>query len=135
MKTFVLFFGFACCFQQGSTAQHTTYLIRENATIYSYKTPDREGTGKVYMGREIALMEHASKALAYKFDTVKLYFIKLAINKMQLRPTDVVADIGAGTGNFRHCWCSIRFWEWAAPTTKRICNNPRNNLCRLVLLN
>ncbi len=68
---------------------------------YSTKTPSRDGIGKVYMGREIShvvghqaiqWLEREDREIEEKPDEV--------VENMELKATDVVADIGAGSGYF-----------------------------------
>jgi ubiquinone/menaquinone biosynthesis C-methylase UbiE len=68
---------------------------------YTYSTPQHFGTGKAFMGRPIANVVDIDGAdwfdrpeRAQEEATGKL------IPMLQLRPTDVIADIGAGTGYF-----------------------------------
>lgn len=66
---------------------------------YSYKSPSSDGIGKVYYGREIAnvmgyqganWLTRPSRAAEERSD--------MAVDALQLKSTDVVADIGAGLG-------------------------------------
>jgi len=71
--------------------------------VYSYSTtrPSPDGIGKVYMGREIAhVMGHLGAGWLERPDREKEEAPSKAIELMGLKPTDVVADIGAGTGYF-----------------------------------
>ena len=69
--------------------------------IYSYKEPTRDGTGKVYMGREISqvVSQHAIRWLE-RPDREKEERPSLVMENLELDPDDVVADIGAGSGYF-----------------------------------
>ena len=69
--------------------------------IYSYKDPTRDGTGKVYMGREISqvVSQHAIRWLE-RPDREKEERPSLVMENLELDPDDVVADIGAGSGYF-----------------------------------
>ena len=76
-------------------------VVDTNA-IYQYRSihsPD--GIGKFYMGREIAqVMGHtAAMWLERPSREAEEQPTKL-VNELELKPTDVVADIGAGTGFF-----------------------------------
>lgn len=69
--------------------------------IYKQRRASRDGTGKVYMGREIALvmgyqgaswLERPSREQEERTD--------LLLERLGLEADDVVADMGAGTGYF-----------------------------------
>lgn len=74
----------------------------------SYETRrlhDPDGIGKFYMGREIArVMGYQGAAWLDRPERIREERPDAVVAGMALRPTDVVADIGAGTGYF-----SIRF--------------------------
>ena len=60
-----------------------------------------DGIGKVYMGREIAhVMGHEGADWLERPERVTQEQPDRVIDAMQLKPNDVVADIGAGTGYF-----------------------------------
>ncbi|KAA9040569.1 class I SAM-dependent methyltransferase [Ginsengibacter hankyongi] len=68
---------------------------------YTYKPRSSDGTGKFYADREIAqVMGSEGAAWLDRRDRQKEENSRLAIEKMNLLPTSVVADIGAGTGYF-----------------------------------
>jgi SAM-dependent methyltransferase len=68
---------------------------------YTSKEPSRDGIGKVYMGREIShtVSSHAITWLERR-DREGEERPSLVIENLDLKPTDVVADIGAGSGYF-----------------------------------
>ncbi len=68
---------------------------------YSEKEPSRDGTGKVYMGREISqvVSQHAIGWLERR-DREGEEKPSLVIEQLELKADDVVADIGAGSGYF-----------------------------------
>jgi ubiquinone/menaquinone biosynthesis C-methylase UbiE len=69
--------------------------------VYSTTRPSPDGIGKVYMGREIArVMSHEGADWLERDTREAEESPSKAINLMELKPTDVVADIGAGTGYF-----------------------------------
>src|SRR4051795_11312119 len=60
---------------------------------------DPDGIGKFYMGREIAhVMGHQAADWLERPEREQEERIDLLIDNLDLKPTDVVADIGAGTG-------------------------------------
>lgn len=68
---------------------------------YSYKPKTADGTGKFYVNREIAqVMGSDGTEWLNRKNREKEENSKLAIDKMNLTPNDVVADIGAGTGYY-----------------------------------
>src|SRR4051794_9272607 len=75
------------------------------------RSPD--GIGTIYMGREIAqVMGHLGAGWLERPQRVDEERPDIVVAGMQLKPADVVADIGAGTGYF-----SIRIAK-AIPTGK-----------------
>lgn len=73
----------------------------ENTSGYTNKTPHPDGTGKVYLGREIAHVMSSSGADWLERNTrQKEENVALAISKLDLKSNSVVADIGAGTGYY-----------------------------------
>lgn len=66
---------------------------------YTYQKPSSGGTGKVYLGREIAAMiSPAGGAWLARETREEEDHALQAIANMELRPNSVVADIGAGVG-------------------------------------
>jgi ubiquinone/menaquinone biosynthesis C-methylase UbiE len=74
-------------------------LAAIESKFYSYRSPSFDGTGKVYMGREIAqVMGHQGADWLEREDRATEEQPQKAIDALALKPTDTVADIGAGTG-------------------------------------
>lgn len=68
---------------------------------YTYKTPDRDGTGKVYLGREIShIMGFHGKDWLERESREQEESISLALENLPITPESVVADIGAGSGYY-----------------------------------
>lgn len=80
------------------TIGHSTFA---DEGFYTSKEPSRDGIGKVYMGREISQVvgSHAITWLERR-DREGEEKPSLVIENLDLKPTDVVADIGAGSGYF-----------------------------------
>jgi ubiquinone/menaquinone biosynthesis C-methylase UbiE len=79
------------------TTQPSTAFIQSK--YYSYRQPSFDGTGKVYMGREIAqVMGHQGADWLERPDRVTEEQPQKMVAALELKSTDVVADIGAGTG-------------------------------------
>jgi precorrin-6B methylase 2 len=69
------------------------------ASPYTYKRPSFDGIGKVYMGREIAqVMGYQGSEWLERKDRDQEEQPQILVEALALKPTDVVADIGAGTG-------------------------------------
>ncbi len=72
-----------------------------DTSVYTYRTPSRDGTGKVYLGREIShVMGHRGAAWLERAERAELERPEAVVDSLDLAPDDVVADIGAGTGYF-----------------------------------
>lgn len=75
--------------------------LADEASVYQTRPPSRDGIGKVYMGREIAqIMGHLGAGWLERPSRSWEEQPQKAIAALDLKPTDVVADIGAGTGYF-----------------------------------
>ncbi|SMG15568.1 Methyltransferase domain-containing protein [Marivirga sericea] len=71
----------------------------ENDGNYTYKSGDRFGTGKWYMGREIAyVMGYQGINWLERPEREKEENTSKLLKNMNIQPDDVIADIGAGSG-------------------------------------
>jgi SAM-dependent methyltransferase len=69
--------------------------------VYQQRSPSRDGIGKFYMGREIAqVMGHLGAGWLERPAREREEQPQALIKALDLKPTDVIADIGAGTGYF-----------------------------------
>lgn len=70
-------------------------------SLYTYRAPSPGGTGKFYMGREIAHVMGASNAdWLDRNSRPQEEQTQLTIDKIDVPRTGVIADIGAGTGYY-----------------------------------
>ena len=89
-----------CC-TQCITFQNGIAQTNNNDSIYSYHTASPGGTGKFYLGREIAhVMGPSNAAWLDRSSRPQEEHTQLAIDSIKLPPTGVIADIGAGTGYY-----------------------------------
>lgn len=81
-------------------AKPTSPATRERPA-YETRPASRDGIGKIYMGREIAqVMGHEGAGWLERGEREEEERPQKLVELMDLRPADVVADIGAGTGYF-----------------------------------
>jgi ubiquinone/menaquinone biosynthesis C-methylase UbiE len=87
----------ACLVCWQIATQSSTALIQSK--YYSYRQPSFDGTGKYYMGREISqVMGHQGSGWLERPDRATEEQPQKMVEALGLKSTDVVADIGAGTG-------------------------------------
>lgn len=68
---------------------------------YTFKTPSRDGIGKYYLGREIShVMGHLGSDWLERQEREQEERVNLALKNMKLKPDEVIADIGAGSGYY-----------------------------------
>lgn len=91
-----------CCLMQCSVIKAQPPAFYEfTQPDYVYATPSRDGIGKRYMGREISqVMGHQGAAWLERDEREPEERTDLLVAELGLQATDVVADIGAGTGYF-----------------------------------
>lgn len=103
--THVYFLLFLLC-SQGACAQKRSDAAKSKPiqadSVYQYKaSQSADGTGKYYMGREIAqVMGHQGAGWLERPGREKEERTDILLQALELKTTDVVADIGAGTGYF-----------------------------------
>lgn len=96
LPVFSLFYVTGCRAQQKRAEAKPV-----NDAIYTYGDTAADGIGKYYLGREIAhVMGAAGSAWLERADRQQEENTALAIAKMDLSPSDIIADIGAGTGYY-----------------------------------
>lgn len=83
------------------TAASSESQVNQKSGIYSYKKPTANGTGKIYMGREIAQLMDASGLDWLERNTrPQEENSDLAVSKFPFTSNSIVADIGAGSGYY-----------------------------------
>lgn len=86
------------------SAQRTGNVATQTADTsryYQTKKPAYDGIGRVYMGREISeVMGHLGAGWLERSEREQEERTDLLADALNLKPTDVIADIGAGTGYF-----------------------------------
>ncbi len=87
-----------------ASRQKMASVAAQNADKPVYETRakhDPDGIGKFYMGREIAhVMGYQGAQWLERPERLEEERPDQVVEQMKLRPTDVVADVGAGTGYF-----------------------------------
>ncbi len=92
-SAFLLAFLFVC----GSW----TIVKAQQDSIYTHKTASEGGTGKFYFGREIAhIMDFSGSPWLERNSRQVEENSNLAVSKLPVTESSVVADIGAGTGYY-----------------------------------
>lgn len=85
----------------GACERFARHPSADSTSVYSYQeSQDPDGTGKFYMGREIAAVTAPDARWYERPEREVAEFPNRVVEALDLQPTDVVADIGAGTGYF-----------------------------------
>ncbi len=89
------------CGRGSSQQQPTNAPPADSAKAYRFGDASRDGIGKFYEGREIAhVMGHLGASWLERPEREREERTDFLLDALDLKPTDVVADIGAGTGFF-----------------------------------
>ncbi|CAN5227000.1 class I SAM-dependent methyltransferase [soil metagenome] len=101
-RLWILFFIFLTACGQGSSQQQSATTSPTDSTkAYRFGEASRDGIGKIYQNREIAqVMGHLGASWLERPEREREERTDLLLKALNLKPTDVVADIGAGTGFF-----------------------------------
>lgn len=79
----------------------TSFVSSEELAYYSLGDASRDGIGKFYMGREIShVMGHLGAGWLERPEREQEERTDLLLTLLALKPGEIVADIGAGTGYF-----------------------------------
>lgn len=80
----------------------TVFAQKESADdVYTFKQASRDGTGKIYHGREIArVMSFEGKDWLERANRPEEENTDLAVSNLPVTKSSVVADIGAGSGYY-----------------------------------
>ena len=89
-------------YQQAQTKVSQPAQQAAKPSVYETRADhDPNGIGKFYMGREIAhVMGYQGAEWLERAERIEEERPDQVVEEMRLRPTDVVADVGAGTGYF-----------------------------------
>ncbi|NVO29878.1 class I SAM-dependent methyltransferase [Hymenobacter lapidiphilus] len=104
----ILLLGIGACTQSLSEGTAAQLIEQRRANIapdtsgYERRAPqDINGIGKYYMGRQIAhVMGHEGASWLDRSNRAREEDTDQLLRALKLKPSDVVADIGAGTGYF-----------------------------------
>ena len=96
----IFLLGFAIS-ATAAVAQPQSTTAQTADGIYQHRPASRDGTGKIYLGREIShVMGHLGAGWLERPGREREERTDLLIERLPLKSDDVVADIGAGTGYF-----------------------------------
>jgi len=94
-----ILFVFLFCLSFHSCVGQETKNNNLEETIYTFKRGNPNGIGKVYEGREIArVMGYQGMAWLNRPEREEEEKVSLLLENMAIKPKDVIADIGAGSG-------------------------------------
>jgi ubiquinone/menaquinone biosynthesis C-methylase UbiE len=127
----LLLFLLCCSACAGTNAQPVTNASAP-AAVYTYREEhDPDGIGKFYQGREIAhVMGHQAADWLERPERLAEERPDLLLQAIQLRPGDIVADIGAGTG-----YLSWRMAEMVGNTGKVYANDIQQEMLDMIAHN
>lgn len=100
-RLWILALTFLMACGPGSSQQTATSPPADSSGVYSFRNGSLDGISKFYEGREIAhVMGHLGASWLERPEREREERTDLLLAALDLKPTDVVADIGAGTGFF-----------------------------------
>lgn len=87
------------CLMVFSLTSKTNAQSQQTDSVYTYKNGSYDGIGKWYKGREIAyVMGYQGIGWLERSEREKEENVSQLILNMNIQPSDVIADIGAGSG-------------------------------------
>ena len=99
--TVTIFFILSCLMLSGCPTLQASEVAAEGAIYQERVVHSPDGIGKFYLGREIAqVMGHTGAGWLERPSRETEEQPNRVANALELKPSDVVADIGAGTGYF-----------------------------------
>ena len=91
--------GMYCVIVLFALLLNASNAIADGKVMYEFYPPSAEGTGKVYMGREIAhIMGYQGAAWLERENREKEERTDVLIKSLNLQKGMIIADVGAGTG-------------------------------------
>jgi len=100
-RTVIIFVILSCLILSACTTLKAREVAESGAVYQQRVIHSPDGIGKFYMGREIAqVMGHTAALWLERPNRAAEEQPNQVVNALGLKPTDVVADIGAGTGYF-----------------------------------
>ena len=98
---------------------------------YSYKKPSRDGTGKVYLGREIStIMGHLGAPWLERNSRLSEERTDLVVKSIGLKKNDVIADFGAGSGYYTKRLAPLCSLVYAVDIQREMLKINKNNMMR-----
>ena len=98
---------------------------------YSYKKPSRDGTGKVYLGREIStIMGHLGAPWLERNSRLSEERTDLVVKSIGLKNNDVIADFGAGSGYYTKRLAPLCSLVYAVDIQREMLKINKNNMMR-----
>ena len=96
---------------------------------YSYKKPSRDGTGKVYLGREIStIMGHLGAPWLERNSRLSEERTDLVVKSIGLKKNDVIADFGAGSGYYTKRLAPLCSLVYAVDIQREMLKINKNNM-------
>ena len=96
-------FAVACGPLAAPDSHEVSAATKESAAAddYEQRPPTPRGTGRIYLGREIAIpVSHAAAGWLERPEREEEEKPRLLVDALGLQPDDIVADVGAGTGYY-----------------------------------